>query len=345
MGGDRAPEEVVAGALEARGATTSSRSSSARRRSTPRGLELVETTRADRDGREARRGRPREAEQLARRGVPRGRRRATPTPSSRRGTRARCSPPALLEIRRLRACMRPAIAVVIPARCGASVLIDAGRERRRRGPSTCSSSRTWARSSPRRSSSVPNPEVRLLSIGEEAGEGQPARRSRRTRCSRRAGSTSGQRGEPRAARGRGGRGRHRRFHRQRRAEAARGDDPGAPRRAARRRSRATTRGKLGGLLIRPAARRLRAGSIRRPTAAPTCSACAGSSVIAHGNSSRLAIANAIRLAARGVEHGVVAARRASRRAPEDRGSIARPQTSDDQDEVTWQRRAKKSSSE
>ena len=31
----------------------------------------------------------------------------------------------------------------------------------------------------------------------------------------------------------------------------------------------------------------------------------GLSVIAHGNSSRIAIANAIRLAARGVEHGIV----------------------------------------
>ena len=73
-----------------------------------------------------------------------------------------------------------------------------------------------------------------------------------------------------------------------------------------RRSRATTRGDLGGLLD-PAGRRASCGhgSTRTRTAAPTCSACAGSSVIAHGNSTATAIANAIRLGARGVEHRVV----------------------------------------
>ena len=68
---------------------------------------------------------------------------------------------------------------------------------------------------------------------------------------------------------------------------------------------AERRGKLGGLLIRPAARRSGNASTRTPTAARICSACNGLAVIAHGNSSRRAIANAIRLAARGVEHDVV----------------------------------------
>ena len=70
--------------------------------------------------------------------------------------------------------------------------------------------------------------------------------------------------------------------------------------------RSTSRGKLGGMLIRPAARASSArGSTPTPTAAPTCSGCRGLAVIAHGKSGRRAVANAIRLAARGVEHGVV----------------------------------------
>jgi len=52
-------------------------------------------------------------------------------------------------------------------------------------------------------------------------------------------------------------------------------------------------------------------------------------VIAHGNSSRVAIANAIRLAARGVEHGVVAKLGDRLAKPaEDRVSILAPAESD-----------------
>ena len=51
---------------------------------------------------------------------------ARPTRSSRPGTRARCSPPGLLELRRLPGVMRPAIAVPIPTQQGPSVLLDCG---------------------------------------------------------------------------------------------------------------------------------------------------------------------------------------------------------------------------
>jgi phosphate acyltransferase len=65
---------------------------------------------------------------------------------------------------------------------------------------------------------------------------------------------------------------------------------------------ASARGKLGGLLIRPASRRLRRRLDPDTYGGAYLLGLRGLAVIAHGNSSRLAIANAIRLAARGVEH-------------------------------------------
>jgi phosphate acyltransferase len=67
----------------------------------------------------------------------------------------------------------------------------------------------------------------------------------------------------------------------------------------------TTTGTLGGLLIRPAARRLRARFDPDTYGGAYLLGLRGLVVIAHGNSSSTAIANAIRLAARGVEHDVV----------------------------------------
>ena len=68
---------------------------------------------------------------------------------------------------------------------------------------------------------------------------------------------------------------------------------------------ATTLGKLGGLLIRPAARRLRHRLDPDTFGGAYLLGLRGLVVIAHGSSSRTAIANAIRLAARGVENDVV----------------------------------------
>jgi phosphate acyltransferase len=67
---------------------------------------------------------------------------------------------------------------------------------------------------------------------------------------------------------------------------------------------ATTTGKLGGLLIRPASRRLRRRLDPDTYGGAYLLGLRGLAVIAHGNSSPVAIANAIRLAARGVEHDV-----------------------------------------
>jgi glycerol-3-phosphate acyltransferase PlsX len=68
---------------------------------------------------------------------------------------------------------------------------------------------------------------------------------------------------------------------------------------------ATPRGKLGGLLIRPAARRLRHRLDPDTYGGAYLLGLRGLAVIAHGNSSRTAIENAILLAARGVENDVV----------------------------------------
>jgi glycerol-3-phosphate acyltransferase PlsX len=67
----------------------------------------------------------------------------------------------------------------------------------------------------------------------------------------------------------------------------------------------TATGKLGGLLIRPASRRLRRTLDPDTYGGAYLLGLRGLAVIAHGNSSRTAIANAIGLAARGVEHDVV----------------------------------------
>ena len=83
---------------------------------------------------------------------------------------------------------------------------------------------------------------------------------------------------------------------------------------------ATARGKLGGLLIRPAARRLRTRLDPDTYGGAYLLGLRGVSVIAHGSSSRAAIANAIRLAARGADRDLVG--RLSARMPERRSAAA-----------------------
>jgi phosphate acyltransferase len=77
---------------------------------------------------------------------------------------------------------------------------------------------------------------------------------------------------------------------------------------------ATRRGKLGGLLIRPATLRLRTRLDPDTYGGAYLLGLRGLAVVAHGNSSRTAIANAIRLAGRGAEHRVV--ERLSERLPQ-----------------------------
>jgi len=69
--------------------------------------------------------------------------------------------------------------------------------------------------------------------------------------------------------------------------------------------RESARGRLGGVLIRPAARGLRARLDPETYGGGYLLGLRGLVVIAHGSSSRVAIANATRMAARGVEHRLV----------------------------------------
>jgi glycerol-3-phosphate acyltransferase PlsX len=69
--------------------------------------------------------------------------------------------------------------------------------------------------------------------------------------------------------------------------------------------RSSVKGRIGGLLIRPAARGLRARLDPETTGGGYLLGLRGLVVIAHGSSSRVAIANATKLAARGVEHDLV----------------------------------------
>jgi glycerol-3-phosphate acyltransferase PlsX len=87
---------------------------------------------------------------------------------------------------------------------------------------------------------------------------------------------------------------------------------------------ATRRGRVGGLLVRPAARGLRKRLDPESYGGAYLLGLRGLAVIAHGNSSRRAIANAIRLAARGVEHDVVG--RLAQRLPERVLASARSET-------------------
>ena len=164
----------------------------------------------------------------------------------------------LLHLRRLPGVLRPAIAVPIPTRNGASLLIDAGANADSRPEHLLQfgdHGLDLRRGDPRRR--APGRAPALDRRG--AREGQPARRSRRTRCSRDAPGIE--------------------LRRQRRGAATslRGAADvvvtdgftgnmalklleGGDRELfdlLREEIAATTRGKLGGLLIRPAARRLR----------------------------------------------------------------------------------------
>ena len=124
----------------------------------------------DRDGREAGRGRAREAGELARRVRPRrrggdgGRRRLGR--EHRRDARGR----ACSSCGASRACMRPAIAVPIPGRRGPSVLLDCGANADAR-PEHLLQFATMGAVFAEEILGVPNPEVRLLSIGEEPEKG------------------------------------------------------------------------------------------------------------------------------------------------------------------------------
>ena len=210
----------------------------------------------------------------------------------------------LLHLRRLPGVMRPAIAVPIPARRGPSVLLDAGANADARPEHLLQFAHMGSVFSAELLD-VRDPEVRLLSIGEEDEKGNQltldAHRLLREDSRINFGGNVESRDLLRGA-----------------ADVVVTDGftgnvalkllEGTIKELLaelRDEIRSTTTGKLGGLLIRPAARRLRKRFDPDTYGGAYLLGLRGLAVIAHGNSGRDAIANAIRLAARGVEHGVV----------------------------------------
>jgi glycerol-3-phosphate acyltransferase PlsX len=208
-----------------------------------------------------------------------------------------------LHLRRIPGVMRPAIAVPIPARDGVTVLLDAGANADARAEHLLQFGHMGAIFS-HELLGVENPKVRLLSIGEEDEKGNALTLDAHALLR---GSELNFRGNLESR------------------ELLRGAADvvvtdgftgnialklleGTIKDlldALRTEIASTTTGKLGGLLIRPAARRLRTRFDPDTYGGAYLLGLRGLAVIAHGSSGRRAVANAIRLAARGVDHRVV----------------------------------------
>ena len=210
----------------------------------------------------------------------------------------------LLHMRRLPGVLRPAIAVPIPARTGVSVLLDAGANADAR-PEHLLQFGYMGSIFARELLDVERPRVRLLSIGEEPEKGNQLTLEAHALL----------RDAPDLLFEGNAEGRDL-LHGAADVVVADGFTgnmalkllEGTIRElldVLREEISATSRGKVGGLLIRPAARRVRSRLDPDTYGGAYLLGLRGLAVVAHGNSGRRAIANAIRLAARGVEHGVV----------------------------------------
>ena len=301
MGGDRGPDEVVAGALAARGpgiepilfgdASIDGR-----------GLELHATTdviEMDEKPAEAVRAKPDSSLVASVRAVAEGKADAVVSA----GNTGAMLAAGLLELRRIPGVMRPAIAVPIPGRRGPSVLLDCGANADAR-PEHLLQFGMMGSVFAEEILDVRDPEVRLLSIGEEPEKGNQLTLEAHELLAASdlnfKGNTEGREILAGAAD----------------VVVTDGFTGNVTLKllegtiltlldALRAEITATATGKLGGLLIRPAARRLRHRLDPDTFGGAYLLGLRGLVVIAHGNSSSTAVANAVRLAARGAEHDVV----------------------------------------
>jgi glycerol-3-phosphate acyltransferase PlsX len=209
----------------------------------------------------------------------------------------------LVYIRRITGVRRPAIAVPIPARKGPSVLIDAGANADCRAEHLLQFA-TMGAVFAEEILGVARPRIRLLSIGEEPEKGNQLTLEAHELLAASdldfQGNAEGRdvlegAGDVLVTDG---------FTGNVLLKAVEGSirtllD------SLREEVTASTAGTLGGFLIRPAARRLRKRLDPDTYGGAYLLGLRGLAVIAHGNSSPTAIGNAIRLAARGVDHDVV----------------------------------------
>jgi glycerol-3-phosphate acyltransferase PlsX len=306
MGGDRAPSEIVAGALAARSREVEPVLFGPRELLEPDAgdLEIVHAPSVvEMDEKPADAARDKRDSSLfaACRSVGEGE--ADVVVSA--GNTGAMLAAGLLEIRRLPDVHRPAIAVPVPARRGPSVLIDAGANADARSEHLLQFAYMGALFA-EEILGIADPEVKLLSIGEEPEKGNRLTREAHALLAQ-SGLRFGGNVEGRDLLAGA-------------ADVVVCDGftgnmalkvlEGTIRTvldSLREEIVASRRGKLGGLLIRPAARGLRRRLDPDTYGGAYLLGLRGLAVIAHGNSSRAAIANAIELGARGVT-GDVAAR-------------------------------------
>jgi glycerol-3-phosphate acyltransferase PlsX len=301
MGGDKGPEAAIEGALAARddGLETVIFGSADL---DPRGLALVSTTQVvGMDEKPADAFRTKEDSSLVRavKAVADGEADAVVSA----GNTGAMLAAGLVLLRRVPGVRRPAIAVPIPARKGPSILIDAGANADCRAEHLLQFA-TMGAVFAEEILGIARPSVRLLSIGEEPEKGNQLTLEAHQLLSA---SDLDFRGNAEG-----------RDILEGAADVLVSDGftgnvalkavEGTIRTlldSLREEITATNAGSLGGLLIRPAARRLRARLDPDTYGGAYLLGLRGLVVIAHGNSSATAIANAIRLAARGVERDVV----------------------------------------
>jgi phosphate acyltransferase len=301
MGGDRGPEVIVEGALEAASETVRPVIYGPRGLDT-QGLELVEATETiamhDKPV-EAVRAKPESSLVKACRAVGHGEAEAIVSAGNTGATLAAC----LFHVRRLSEVDRPAIAVVIPARDGPSVLLDSGANADARPEHLFQFAQMGAIFA-EEMLEVGNPEVRLLSIGEEPEKGNQLTLDAHALLAQsdlRFGGNVESRhllrhaGDVVVCDG---------FTGNICLKLLEGTITTLME-GMREEISSSTRGKIGGLLIRPAARHLRERLDPDTYGGAYLLGLRGLAVIAHGSSSSRALANAIRLAARGVEHKLV----------------------------------------
>jgi glycerol-3-phosphate acyltransferase PlsX len=301
LGGDRGPEEIVAGAVAARSATIEPVLFGPAGLETY-GLELVETTQEiamDEKPADAVRGKPDSSLVAACRAVHGGSAEAVVSA----GNTGAMLAAGLVYVRRLRGVLRPAIALVIPTPKGPSVLIDAGANADCRAEHLLQFGLMGSIFA-EETLDISRPTVGLLSIGEEPEKGNQLTLEAHELL---AASDLRFQGNVES-----------RWLLAHAADVVVCDGftgnvalkllEGTIRTTLdwlRSEIVATARGKAGGALIKPAAARLQAHLDPDTYGGAYLLGLRGLSVIAHGNSSKAAIANAIRHAAHGIEHGVV----------------------------------------
>jgi glycerol-3-phosphate acyltransferase PlsX len=310
LGGDHAPEEIVAGAIAA--VSDGIQPVLVGPASIDSGLPLIESSEfidMDEHAVNAVRSKPDSSLVRAARAVAEGNADAVVSAGNTGAMLAAC----FLELRRLPGVARPAIAVVIPAKNRPSVLIDAGANADNR-PEHLLQFAHMGSVFAEEMLDVRRPEVRLLSIGEEAEKGNQLTLEAHDLLAAAedlnfAGNTESRELLLGAAD----------------VVVCDGFTGNVVLKlmegtiktlldALREQITSSRRGKVGGLLIRPAARGLRQRLDPETYGGAYLLGLRGLAVISHGNSSRRAIGNAIRLAARGVEHDVV--NRLAERLPE-----------------------------